>query len=348
LHETVPDLPRAVSNALSRSLAKSPDDRYSSAKDFFQELYRAASLNLDNADSLLGGKGSASGNARTILNSAANLVGDKTKIAPEASYPTAGVTMIKTGNIAATRTIELPPAPKRKPNLLIGIILILSLGLIGLAGWHFYPELAAKFGIGANNDNGKLPDSALPQMVSIKGEKFLMGSDKGDIYASPQHEVEVENFNISKFLITNRQYYEFVQKYSYRPPAYWQGATPPASMLEEPVTNISWNDANTYCAWLTTQTGKLYRLPSEKEWEYLAGNSARFSVEELLGKYLEWTSTEFDYYQGSKVKNPILPGVRLRVFRGKSKDSGSDPITFRIWNKEDFTLPYLGFRVAHD
>jgi len=35
-----------------------------------------------------------------------------------------------------------------------------------------------------------------------------------------------------------------------------------------PVVNVSWNDAVAYCAWLSRQDGKSYRLPTEAEWEY--------------------------------------------------------------------------------
>ena len=34
--------------------------------------------------------------------------------------------------------------------------------------------------------------------------------------------------------------------------------------------NVSWEDAKAYAAWLSEQTGKRYRLPSESEWEYAA------------------------------------------------------------------------------
>ena len=37
-----------------------------------------------------------------------------------------------------------------------------------------------------------------------------------------------------------------------------------------PVINVSWEDARAYAAWLSAQTGKCYRLPSESEWEYAA------------------------------------------------------------------------------
>jgi formylglycine-generating enzyme required for sulfatase activity len=36
------------------------------------------------------------------------------------------------------------------------------------------------------------------------------------------------------------------------------------------VINVSWKDAVAYTRWLSAQTGKTYRLPSESEWEFAA------------------------------------------------------------------------------
>ncbi|MBZ8132970.1 nitrate reductase [Afifella sp. IM 167] len=41
-----------------------------------------------------------------------------------------------------------------------------------------------------------------------------------------------------------------------------------------PATGISFEDANTYAAWLSRRTGEVWRLPSDREWRLFAGTRA--------------------------------------------------------------------------
>ncbi|MDL1911163.1 formylglycine-generating enzyme family protein [Chloroflexi bacterium CFX6] len=125
-----------------------------------------------------------------------------------------------------------------------------------------------------------------PQMVRIPAGKFLMGTTKEQAqqvikeggedwkkwvgWEQPQHTVELSEYSIGKYPITNREYQAFVRDAKYKPPQGWDGDQFPAEKGSHPVVNVSWNDANEYCKWLSEKTKKNYRLPTEAEWEKAA------------------------------------------------------------------------------
>ena len=73
---------------------------------------------------------------------------------------------------------------------------------------------------------------------------------------------------IDKFPVTNLEYARFVQRTGHQPPFHWEGSdfTLVDVKGHKPVTYVSFEDARAFCEW----EGK--RLPSQKEWEYAAGN----------------------------------------------------------------------------
>ncbi len=108
------------------------------------------------------------------------------------------------------------------------------------------------------------------EMVIIQPGRFLMGSpnDEAGRYADeePQHEVTIKNrFAIGKFEVTFAEYDRFAEATG-RPLPDDSGW----GRDRRPVINVSWVDAQAYARWLSQQTGKSYRLPSEVEWEFAA------------------------------------------------------------------------------
>jgi len=118
-----------------------------------------------------------------------------------------------------------------------------------------------------NQFTEKLAKGITLEMVSLPAGEFLMGSDERD-YEQPPHQVKVNSFAIGKYPITQAQYQAVM-----RNNPSWFKNNP-----QNPVEQVSWNDAQAFCQKLSQITGKTYRLPTESEWEYAcrAGTTTRY------------------------------------------------------------------------
>ena len=114
-----------------------------------------------------------------------------------------------------------------------------------------------------------LSDNSLgPEMVVIQAGSFRMGDiqDLGTGFEKPVHTVHIAKpFSIGKHEVTFEEYERFASATGRRLPKDrgW-------GRIKHPVIHVSWEDAVKYTKWLSQQTGKHYRLPSEAEWEYAA------------------------------------------------------------------------------
>ena len=131
-----------------------------------------------------------------------------------------------------------------------------------------------------------------PQMIAIPAGSFDMGSPESEVGRgddeNPVHQVKVSAFALGIKEVTRGQFAAFVKKTHYKTgekcwkfengkfeerAASWQ-ETGYLQDDKHPVACISWNDARAYAKWISTKTGKKYRLPTEAEWEYAARASS--------------------------------------------------------------------------
>jgi formylglycine-generating enzyme len=103
------------------------------------------------------------------------------------------------------------------------------------------------------------------EFVFIKGGCYQMGDPAGESNDRPLHEVCVGDFYIGKYDVTNRQFRKFRPDHN---SGKFEGMS--VDDDEQPVVNVSWEDAVSFAKWLSQRSGKAYRLPTEAEWEYAA------------------------------------------------------------------------------
>lgn len=140
---------------------------------------------------------------------------------------------------------------------------VLGLWVISLAGF-VYQDI-------------KAPRPIEPDMVQVPAGRFQMGSSVDDDESlsteRPVHWVTFARpFAIAKYEVTFEEYDRFVQATERRLPS-----DSGFGLGDRPVINVTFDEAEAYAAWLSEETGKQYRLPTEAEWEYAArgGKSTR-------------------------------------------------------------------------
>jgi formylglycine-generating enzyme required for sulfatase activity len=128
-----------------------------------------------------------------------------------------------------------------------------------------------------------MSSAIVPEMVEIPAGSFRMGDLSGHGLSDerPVHKVRFARpFALGVYAVTFEEYDCFARTTGHDLPSdqCWGRGT-------RPVINVSWEDAVAYCQWLSAQTGQIYRLPSEAEWEYAcrAGTTTEYSWGDDIG-----------------------------------------------------------------
>jgi iron(II)-dependent oxidoreductase len=242
------------------------------------------------------------------------------------------------------------------------------------------------------------------EMIFIPCGSFFIGSSETEINLlmndhpdwrtdwfveeTPQSEITLDSFYISKYEITNKQYRNFLNDNpGYEKSDSWNDEN--FNGPDQPVVGVSWYDATAYCNWLSEKTNKKYRLPTEAEWEKAArGNDGRifpwgneepglnranfmgqnhrtvsvreniqgisvFGLMHMAGNVSEWCADWYDknYYQFSNERNPEGPANGTRkVVRGGSWQDNTFFIRCASRNSypPDIKKESLGFRIVRE
>ncbi len=236
------ETPQSIERVIMRALEKAPENRPGSAVALAQELRRAVIEAESGADD--------------------PLITDTTIM-----FESGEDTLTPTNAPGAGR-IKTPGIKKRGSSYRFRWDLIAISGLaiaVIVLYWVFIgrqPQTNADSPITVTDEFG--------DMLLIRGGKFKMGRDGGDADERPEHEVEVKEFYLDKYEVTNQQYKKFVDATGHSAPGHWKNGSFPTEDALTPVTYVTWNDANAYAKWARK------RLPTEEEWEYAARGGKGF------------------------------------------------------------------------
>jgi len=218
-----------------------------------------------------------------------------------------------------------------------------------------------------------------PGMAYIPAGEFLMGSAPDDplVYPwemaaqEPQHPVYLDAFYIDKHEVTNAEFEKVFPDHMHR--------SERSPCDECPVNDVTWHEAQAYCAGLDPPK----RLPSEAEWEKAAKGGGQHTLEpfddyvwysknsikgaqpvgtkkpngyglyDMVGNVREWTADWYDetYYRQKVRDNPKGPAEGTRkVERGGAffLPRRGVTTTIRYNHPQHFRLYFLGFRCAQD
>ena len=222
-------------------------------------------------------------------------------------------------------------------------------------------------------------DGICIEMVKVEGGTFMMGATSEmknpNSNEKPVHQVTLTNdYYMGKYEVTQ---------------ALWQavmGSNPSEYKGDNlPVETVSWNDCQKFISKLNSLTGRMFRLPTEAEWEYAArgGKESRgyqysgssnisdvawydensgskthpvgtkqaneLGIYDMTGNVWEWCSDWYSSYSSSSQTNPTgSDSGSARVSRGGGWNCNASycRLSVRFYYTPDFRLDILGLRLA--
>jgi formylglycine-generating enzyme required for sulfatase activity len=177
------------------------------------------------------------------------------------------------------------------------------------------------------------------EMVDIPEGQFIMGSDIGTEAEKPQHSISLRAFRMARYPVTNRQFLRFIRDQGYRNPDLWvpDGWSWCSQMKidlpalwthslynrpEQPVVGISWYEAAAYACWWSRQTGCLFHLPTEAQWERCARG--------IEGRLWPW-GNKFEPNRCNTVESKFGKPTAVNAFPNGATPEGIFDLAGNVW-----------------
>jgi len=225
----------------------------------------------------------------------------------------------------------------------------------------------------------------LPQMIKVEGGPYYMGDvlNMGAGNEKPVHRVKVNTFYIAATETTVLQWRTYCEATGHPMPS----QTLEGGYLDDhPIVNVSYDEIQGYCDWLSDKKGKICRLPTEAEWEFAArggqkGKGCKYSggqsidliawhegncksseqvaakkpnelgLYDMSGNACEWCSDWYGPYNttddGDNPKGPATGTTRVVRGGGWFSKAANCRCTMRGFSLPDNSNSGIGFRVAY-
>lgn len=147
------------------------------------------------------------------------------------------------------------------------------------------------------------------KMVAVEGGTFTMGATEeqgSDVNFDerPEHEVTLSNYSIGQTEVTQALWVAVMGSN----PSWFNGYAKDNTEidfgvnLQRPVESMSWDACQEFISKLNAMTGKVFRLPTEAEWEYAArggkqSNGFKYAGSNTLDE-VAWYDANASYYVG--------------------------------------------------